>query len=313
MWLAGWVHRDISAGNILWLKEDGNEGRGILSDLEYAKKPGDGPASSDPKTVSYTICLKLLLSHHLPQGTPFFMALEIMERRLLCDESTAVEDLTLDNMNSNVFKSRSALLPRHHVAHDYLHDVESLCWVHLWTLLSRIPQSPSQMLANNIFQNSGSASPSRRELFLNGIRVPDLDNFHPATHDLAILWNSTHGTLLKVFRLTPNDRDNSMYAAVYLSLYVLCQQSSECQDAPNFPSARRLNHLMVPPFTPQNCSQCPADDEDYVPSKDESNSRDLGVEKNTTWEEEPARRSSFLCPSTSEEEAEWPWLLVAWA
>ena len=52
MWLAGWVHRDISTGNILWLKECGQEGRGILSDLEYAKKPGIGPASSDPKTVS---------------------------------------------------------------------------------------------------------------------------------------------------------------------------------------------------------------------------------------------------------------------
>jgi hypothetical protein len=53
MWLVGWVHRDISAGNILWFKEDGKEGRGILSDLEYAKKVGVGPPSSDPKTVSH--------------------------------------------------------------------------------------------------------------------------------------------------------------------------------------------------------------------------------------------------------------------
>lgn len=57
MWLAGWVHRDISAGNILWLKEPGKEGRGILSDLEYAKKPGVGSTHSDPKTVSYDIRL----------------------------------------------------------------------------------------------------------------------------------------------------------------------------------------------------------------------------------------------------------------
>jgi len=62
MWLAGWVHRDISAGNILWLKG----GRGILSDLEYAKKRSIGHASSDPKTVSYNICLELSLRDGLP-------------------------------------------------------------------------------------------------------------------------------------------------------------------------------------------------------------------------------------------------------
>jgi hypothetical protein len=68
MWLAGWVHRDISAGNILWLKESGNGGRGILSDLEYAKKPGADPASSDPKTVSRKIRPQLLSSHKIATG-----------------------------------------------------------------------------------------------------------------------------------------------------------------------------------------------------------------------------------------------------
>jgi hypothetical protein len=60
MWLASWVHRDISAGNILWLKEDGEEGRGILSDLEFAKKPGTDSASSDPKIVSYHILTEIV-------------------------------------------------------------------------------------------------------------------------------------------------------------------------------------------------------------------------------------------------------------
>ena len=53
MFLAGWVHRDISSGNLLYCEIDG-KGRGILSDLEYAKEYqafGD-ESSVDPKTVS---------------------------------------------------------------------------------------------------------------------------------------------------------------------------------------------------------------------------------------------------------------------
>jgi hypothetical protein len=47
--LNGWVHRDISSGNLLLYV-----GRGILSDLEYARRYStDHEASKDPKTVSH--------------------------------------------------------------------------------------------------------------------------------------------------------------------------------------------------------------------------------------------------------------------
>lgn len=49
MFLAGWIHRDVSAGNILW---DAVAGGGLIADLEYAKKTTDETASLDPKTVS---------------------------------------------------------------------------------------------------------------------------------------------------------------------------------------------------------------------------------------------------------------------
>ena len=51
---AGFVHRDVSAGNSLFYRDnekDDKEGRGILSDFEYAKEYGKISAS-DPKTVS---------------------------------------------------------------------------------------------------------------------------------------------------------------------------------------------------------------------------------------------------------------------
>ena len=54
MFLAGWVHRDISPGNLYWFGVNNDpEVRGILADLEYAKRfrPSDGRGSPDPKTV----------------------------------------------------------------------------------------------------------------------------------------------------------------------------------------------------------------------------------------------------------------------
>jgi hypothetical protein len=52
MFLARYVHRDISSGNLLYLRlPDGVSGRGILSDLEYAKDYEEEGSGQDPKTV----------------------------------------------------------------------------------------------------------------------------------------------------------------------------------------------------------------------------------------------------------------------
>ena len=54
MFLAGWVHRDVSAGNILLYGD-----RGLIADLEYAKKEDMGSniecssSQKDPKMVCH--------------------------------------------------------------------------------------------------------------------------------------------------------------------------------------------------------------------------------------------------------------------
>jgi hypothetical protein len=53
MHLANWMHRDVSAGNIIAVKRDNGELSGKLSDLEYAKHYNDESGSSDPKTVCF--------------------------------------------------------------------------------------------------------------------------------------------------------------------------------------------------------------------------------------------------------------------
>jgi serine/threonine protein kinase len=50
MYIANWVHRDISTGNII-VTTSGGITCGKLSDLEYAKEFNATSAAKDPKTV----------------------------------------------------------------------------------------------------------------------------------------------------------------------------------------------------------------------------------------------------------------------
>lgn len=63
----GWVHRDISAGNVLLVGDDG-----VISDLEYAVKLD----SSAPRPNART-------------GTPFFMACEVGANKYQCFNRTS--------------------------------------------------------------------------------------------------------------------------------------------------------------------------------------------------------------------------------
>ena len=52
MLLAKWVHRDISVGNIILVKDEDGECTGRVSDLEYAREFDSTPSGhKNPKTV----------------------------------------------------------------------------------------------------------------------------------------------------------------------------------------------------------------------------------------------------------------------
>lgn len=57
MRLAGYVHRDISSGNCMWYRA---EGQGKISDLEFAV-PYDLLTQDEPRKVSY--CFGSCLAH----------------------------------------------------------------------------------------------------------------------------------------------------------------------------------------------------------------------------------------------------------
>ncbi|KAL5479060.1 hypothetical protein ACEPAI_2348 [Sanghuangporus weigelae] len=116
---AGWVHRDLSVGNLYLY-----EGRGLIGDLEYAKQK------------NYDV------EHELLTGTPHFMAVEAAVRcyghlrpvsnaniyaRLKALQEHRMEDLA---------KLREERLPPSFF-HNDLHDLESLWWIAIWELFHR--------------------------------------------------------------------------------------------------------------------------------------------------------------------------------
>ncbi|CAA7260736.1 unnamed protein product [Cyclocybe aegerita] len=60
LYCAGWVHRDISSGNLLWFDSGDGNLQLVLGDLEYAKRFRAGIGSPGPKT-----------------GTSYFMPYEV--------------------------------------------------------------------------------------------------------------------------------------------------------------------------------------------------------------------------------------------
>ncbi|KDN33534.1 hypothetical protein RSAG8_13375, partial [Rhizoctonia solani AG-8 WAC10335] len=112
--LCGYVHRDVSSGNILLVPASGSFGqRGVIMDLEYAKKTDDTSAPHDVKT-----------------GTTAFMATEVafMKHYRLRDVHKA----------SSRSKHKSGLTPPP-FRHNPLHDMESIWWLCVWMMFHLVP------------------------------------------------------------------------------------------------------------------------------------------------------------------------------
>uniref|UniRef100_A0A8H8CNM9 Fungal-type protein kinase domain-containing protein n=1 Tax=Psilocybe cubensis TaxID=181762 RepID=A0A8H8CNM9_PSICU len=181
MLCAGWVHRDISSGNILAYKSteavsDGTmlNWQAKLSDLEYAKKfpPPDGyKGASDPKT-----------------GTPYFMAHEVLGRSYIFQPvATEARSVTSDE-STNPFAPVSEMIVgvnREVVAHNFQHDLESIWWLLLWTMACRIDCKSSHAWARPIFQNVEDLTEERAHCFCYPINQAISVSFHKDISEFA--------------------------------------------------------------------------------------------------------------------------------
>ncbi|KAF8831872.1 hypothetical protein HHX47_DHR1000921 [Lentinula edodes] len=119
--IAGFIHRDLSGGNTLFF-----EGKGIISDLEYAKRYNE-VSSHNPKT-----------------GAPDFMAAEYQANCFFLLPSPT--DATAELLK----------LQRQWFAPHFVHDIESVYWQYLWFLHNRYPKisKPSQSALEEIKQQA---------------------------------------------------------------------------------------------------------------------------------------------------------------
>ncbi|KAG2008900.1 other/FunK1 protein kinase [Coprinopsis cinerea AmutBmut pab1-1] len=127
MFCAGWVHRDVSAGNILAVRSSAPGGRWQvkLSDLEYARKfPVEGAVQDEQKT-----------------GTPYFMACEL---------------LSLQYFIRINYRKGERRPPPKPVVHNYQHDLEAIWWIALWLATVRVKSNRPCPMQVRHFRNSVS-------------------------------------------------------------------------------------------------------------------------------------------------------------
>ncbi|EAU89782.2 other/FunK1 protein kinase [Coprinopsis cinerea okayama7 len=157
MFCAGWIHRDISAGNILAVRSSPDAPwRVKLADLEFACR-FPGPTESKGKFT----------------GTPQFMASEMLDGECILPTFVGGDEDEDEEAPSD---------PSVPAVHNYQHDLESLWWILLWLATTRINQDLPKRFGQIYFQqrvDSPYAS-TRLQLFLQPlIRARDLQESLP--------------------------------------------------------------------------------------------------------------------------------------
>ncbi|KAF9074801.1 hypothetical protein BDP27DRAFT_1415727 [Rhodocollybia butyracea] len=166
---AGFVHRDISAGNCLYY-----EGRGIVADLEYCREYRS--SSVHPKT-----------------GTPDFMATEYQLGKWFFTPLKS----------SKIPRSDDILYTRHlWFSVHYFHDLESVFWIYLWFIHFMVPSAHElnldtlQWSRDRYFHHPISGSQYRSSLIMNEDGPDELEQ------DLSSIYtHQSHTPLLKPISL----------------------------------------------------------------------------------------------------------------
>ncbi|KAJ3742824.1 hypothetical protein DFH05DRAFT_1421802 [Lentinula detonsa] len=177
---AGWVHRDLSGGNVYWFND---EDTGLIGDFEYATRMMDRGR------------------HNVRTGTPFFMAAEtLVNAYLFTSANRKLKDKSQISIDFDLVKKKNVsktwvVAPAVPFAYNPLHDLESVWWIIVYVLffnddvsISSSDPTHRQRKMQELFH--GRLDVNDRQVFLRDFnRLPDAQcylspSFGPA---LAIL------------------------------------------------------------------------------------------------------------------------------
>ncbi|KAG2008886.1 other/FunK1 protein kinase [Coprinopsis cinerea AmutBmut pab1-1] len=153
MYCAGWIHRDISVGNILAVQKGPEAPWEVkLSDLEFARKFSGPGAHEGEKPMS---------------GIPFVPE----------DDQRVDSENECENVQPAWHEPDGPLL------HNFQHDLESLWWILLWLVTARVRVSTSREWSDHFFKHSTDSrhGETRCTLLVN---TKPLDSFALFPRDL---------------------------------------------------------------------------------------------------------------------------------
>ncbi|KAG9027312.1 hypothetical protein FS837_004310, partial [Tulasnella sp. UAMH 9824] len=176
-------------------------------------------------------------------GTAFFMAIEI-QRQTYMYRPAALKQLPPVGFNRGQQGRPPPPNPKlSGVIHNFEHDMESVFWVFLCTLLVRFPpaRSDTQKAAfskrlSSIFQNSGLCSPSRENLFTNGQVFETFlgTSLNPALQSMRSSLLNLRTALAIGYLLRGYDfNDRVSYARLYAYLWKAIRDCGQVKLAPN--------------------------------------------------------------------------------
>ncbi|KAJ3753441.1 hypothetical protein EV360DRAFT_87785 [Lentinula raphanica] len=166
IYLAGWVHRDISGGNVYWFA---HANAGLLGDFEYAVK------TSEKR------------HHDVRTGTPFFMAAETMcDKYIYTPRNLTEEDppTTLTDALNPAGEDAAPVPmagPKPPFSYNPLHDLESIWWIIVYVLFfndDKSFRSPEPEIRQDQMEKlfHGRLDSYERQQFLEDVGEGDIAN-----------------------------------------------------------------------------------------------------------------------------------------
>ncbi|KAJ3575440.1 hypothetical protein NP233_g1092 [Leucocoprinus birnbaumii] len=283
LYLAGWVHRDISAGNIILIKGKDGQIHGQLSDLEYAREyhRRDAPAT-DPKT-----------------GTPFFMPIEIHSGRAMklrsAEVTASLAHASEDQDAATVLTEDNDPLFEQGPVFSYHHDLESLAlWTGLWVVLEKVDYEPTKAVLHFLYTVTSDPTPDRENFFKGDKAAATLREritkaIHPDLPGFNRVFNFIRGKLFHACTNLPDDPQeredyyHSLYNEIHGALLVLKNTAVKATDVEFEPQHQ-------PPVLRSRSQPVPKkndDGADYVDGKEKAKSKEKGKEKEEA-EREPS-------------------------